>query len=134
MSSRLVCGLALVAFAAALPIAASAQVQSLAQSGPATQQQGGPPYGQRRGGPFLRALRSLDLSDQQKSQIRSIMQSYRQKNQGADQATRRANNQQMRNAIMNVLTPAQRTQFQQQLQQLRRPSRNGTGQPQSSGT
>jgi Spy/CpxP family protein refolding chaperone len=76
----------------------------------------------------MRALRSLNLSDSQKTQIRSIVQNYRQKDQGVDLATRRANSQQMRADIMNVLTPAQRTQFDQTVQQMRQQYQNQGGQ------
>ncbi|HXP94035.1 MAG TPA: hypothetical protein VN905_11255 [Candidatus Binatia bacterium] len=118
MSSRLIRGIALVAFAAGLPLAASAQVvPPPAQTGPSAPSQGAPQQHHRN--PYMRALRSVNLSDAQKSQIRSILQSYRQKDQGLDQTARRANAQQMRTDIMNVLTPAQRTQFQQAVQQMR---------------
>ena len=118
MSSRLIRGLALVAFAAGLPVAASAQViPQPPANGPAGAQQGTPH--RHHGNPYMRALRSLNLSDSQKSQLRSIMQSYRQKNQGVDRTTRRASMRQMRSDIMNVLTPSQRTQLQTRMQQMR---------------
>jgi len=122
MSSRLIREIALVAFAAVLPLAASAQVVPPAQTGPAAPSQGAPQ--RHHGSPYMRALRSVNLTDAQKSQIRSIFQSYRQKNQGVDQTARRANAQQMRTDIMNVLTPAQRTQFQQTVQQMRQQYQN----------
>src|SRR5215469_2445885 len=126
MSSRLIRGIALVAFAAGLPLAASAQgVPPPPQNGPAGQ----PPQGaHRHGNPYMRALRSLNLSDSQKTQIRSIVQNYRQKDQGVDLATRRSNGEQMRTEIMNVLTPAQRTQLQQTMQQMRQQYQNQGGQ------
>jgi Spy/CpxP family protein refolding chaperone len=127
MSLRLIRGLALVAFAAGLPLAASAQViPQPPANGPAGAPQQG---GHHRGNPYMRAVRSLSLNDSQKSQIQSIVQSYRQKNQGVDRTTRRANTRQMRSDIMNVLTPAQRTQLQQQMQQYRNAQPSGQGAP-----
>ena len=119
MSLRLVRGFALVALAAGLPLAASAQNTPPQNLNNPPGQGAGQSAPHHRGGPYMRALRSLNLSDAQQTQIRSIMQSYRQKAQNADPATRRANAEQMRSNIMNVLTPAQRAQFQQELQQYR---------------
>jgi Spy/CpxP family protein refolding chaperone len=119
MSVPFVRALALCALAAGLPLAASAQVVPPQGNGPAAPPAQGAPH--RHPNPYMRALRSLDLTDAQRSRIRSIVQTYRQKDQGTavDQTTRRANMQQMRADILNVLTPVQRTQLQQQIQQMR---------------
>lgn len=61
--------------------------------------------GHHRGGSqYMRALRSLNLSDTQRQQIRSYM---------------RASAQQLHTQIDGVLTPAQRTQLRSTLQQPR---------------
>lgn len=111
MPSSLIRGLALVAATAVLPVAASAQVVPVPPGGGAQQQQGAP-GGSRQGGArerrggsaYMRAIRQLNLSDAQRRQIRQIVRQQAE-------ATRRQ--------IMGVLTPDQRSQLQQQLQQTR---------------
>lgn len=120
---------AAIALAAGLPIAASAQVVPAPPANGAPAQAGHA----HRVSPYMHALRSLNLSDSQKSQIRSIMQSYRQKNKGVDRTTRRANTKQMRADIVNVLTPDQRTALQQNLRQMRAQNRGSRG-PAAGGT
>ena len=110
---------ALLAAAIALPTAACAQQQP-ANTAPASGWQGGH-HGHHRGG-VRSALRGITLSDAQKQQIDTIVQQNRatmKSNPTTDPATRRANMQQLRTQIENVLTPAQRTQFEQNLQKQR---------------
>ncbi len=64
-------------------------------------------------------LQQLNLSDSQKQQIQSIMTSTRQKNQNADKDTRHANMRAAMDQINGVLTPAQRTQLQSEMQAAR---------------
>jgi Spy/CpxP family protein refolding chaperone len=129
MSSSFLRVAATLALAAGLPVAASAQVVPAPPPNGASAQAGHA----HRVSPYMRALRSLNLSDSQKSQIRSIMQSYRQKNKGIDQTTRRANMRQMRSDISNVLTPDQRTALAQNLRRMRSQNR-GSGAPAAGGT
>ena len=70
----------------------------------------------RRG--FAHALRGLNLSDAQKTQISGIMKSARtnmQAGKAADPQTRRANMLALRQQIDGVLTPDQRTQLKANL-------------------
>jgi Spy/CpxP family protein refolding chaperone len=60
----------------------------------------------------MHALRSLNLSDAQKQQIRGFARATRTADQNADPATKRANMQKLRAQIDGVLTPDQRTQLQ----------------------
>lgn len=100
------------AFAAAitLPAAAFAQ-QAAVPAAPSTAQCGNHEMhgGQNR-------FASLNLTAQQKQQIKQIRQQYMAAHpcgSTPDPAARK----QMRAQIMNVLTPAQRTQLQQEMQQ-----------------
>src|SRR5215469_13721536 len=95
-----------LAIAIGLPVAGCAQ-QSPAQSQPGAQQQGA--FGHHRGG--MRFLQGVNLSDQQKQQIKTIMDQYRQAHPAGSQPDPNARKQ-MRDQIMNVLTPDQRTQVQ----------------------
>ena len=63
---------------------------------------------------------SLNLSDQEKSQIKTIMQNARQQNQNADRDTRRANMQAAFKKIDAILTPDQRLQLHAKLDALRK--------------
>lgn len=108
--TRFVTGTALVA-ALAAPLAASAQSVPPA---------GAPPAGPRAGwhghwhhnhhhrrNPYFHALRTLNLSDAQKKQIRAAFQQMR----AADRAAIRANAEKMRGQVDAALTPAQREQL-----------------------
>lgn len=104
----------------------SALPAALAQTPAGGMQPGGPQHG-GRGGRMGQVLQSLGLSDAQKQQIRSIMSDARQKNENlTDQDQRRAN---MRAAFTQihdkVLTPAQRQQFDQKMQAMRRQHEQG---------
>ncbi|MBD5656774.1 MAG: hypothetical protein IAI50_16570 [Candidatus Eremiobacteraeota bacterium] len=74
--------------------------------------------GRRR---MAEVLRSLDLSDEQKQQIREIMTATRKENANADPSTRGTN---MRAAYAKisdtVLTPDQRSKFQAKMAQMRK--------------
>ena len=117
MRNRLVSA-ALLAAAIALPTAACAQQQP-ANTAPAA---GWQQSGHHSHAGWRSALRGLNLSDAQKQQIKTIAQQNRaamKANPTTDPAARRANMQQLRTQIENVLTPAQRTQFEQNLQKQR---------------
>jgi Spy/CpxP family protein refolding chaperone len=105
-------GVALIA-----PVAVFAQQEGQAPaSGTYSQDQRGGHHG------FMAMLRGVNLSDSQKSQIRQIMQQFRQAHpQGSitDPQARRQARQQLRQQVMNVLTPQQRAQVQQNMQQMR---------------
>jgi Spy/CpxP family protein refolding chaperone len=79
----------------------------------------GPPPSQGRQR-FGQILMSLNLSDQEKSQIKAIMQNTRQQNQNADRDTRRANMQAAFKKIDAILTPDQRQQLHAKLDALRK--------------
>jgi Spy/CpxP family protein refolding chaperone len=87
--------------AAGLSLPAIAQVQ----------QQPAPPAHSQHGDRMMRRFSDLNLSDQQKSQIKTLMQSYRQshpKGSAPDPDGRK----QLRSQIDAVLTPDQRVQLQ----------------------
>ena len=109
----------------ALGAAASALAPAGAQGVPPTSApMTSPSQGSHHG--FMAVLRSLNLSDDQKAQIKQIMTQTHQANANADPQTRKTNMQNARAQIMQVLTPDQRVQFQAALQQLRQQQ----GQPQ----
>ena len=107
-----------LSFVAAVGAAAIllAPAAALAQSAPApyTAPAGSAAHAawHHRGGPgYIRALRALNLSDAQRQQIRTYMQTSQQ---------------QLRAQIDGVLTPAQRTQLHSSLQQSRSENKRGT--------
>ena len=67
------------------------------------------------GGRMGRALRALDLSASQQSQIKTLMTSYRSSRTSATPQTRK----QLMAGIENVLTPTQRSQFETAMQHSR---------------
>jgi Spy/CpxP family protein refolding chaperone len=83
------------------PLAASAQS---APPAPAAQ-----PH--HHGG-WMHALHSVNLTADQRAQIKSLAKQTRADNQNADPATKRANIQKLRAQIDGLLTPDQRSQFQ----------------------
>jgi Spy/CpxP family protein refolding chaperone len=116
---RFISGVALVS-ALAVPALALAQ-QAPPPGAPAPAASAEPHHhGHGHHSAYMRALRSLNLSDAQKQQIKAAFQQSRQANQNADPATRKANGQKLRAQIDNILTPAQRTQLQTTLQQERK--------------
>ncbi|HLI94827.1 MAG TPA: Spy/CpxP family protein refolding chaperone [Candidatus Baltobacteraceae bacterium] len=65
-------------------------------------------------------FRGLNLSSDQKAQIKSIRQKYRAQNQSiTDRNQRRESMRAQRQEIMAVLNPDQRAKFQQRLQTMR---------------
>jgi Spy/CpxP family protein refolding chaperone len=88
------------------------------------------PHGDRA----MRRFANLNLSDQQRSQIQSLLQNYRQahpKGSQPDPQARKA----LRQSIMGVLTPDQRAKLQamrqqrRAQQQQRQPAQNPSPQP-----
>lgn len=107
---------AVLAAAVIVPVAVFAQ-QAQAPAAAAT------PQGQRQGhshhrGGMMRGLRELNLTDQQKTQIHQIVQQFRQSHPQGERPDAQAR-QQLRDQIMNVLTPQQRSQYQANLQKMR---------------
>ncbi|HYZ16930.1 MAG TPA: hypothetical protein VE591_11035 [Candidatus Acidoferrum sp.] len=116
--TRFTSGIALVA-ALAAPTLALAQ-QAPQPGAPAPAGSAAPSHhGRGHHSAYMRALRSLNLSDAQKQQIKAAYQQTRQANQNADPATRKANGEKLRSQIDAILTPDQRTQLQTKLQQER---------------
>lgn len=106
-----------LALAAALvcPLAASAQTPSPAPIAPGMSGTHRKHHANR----FRAALRSLNLSAAQQTQIDQIFAQARGQNRNADPATRKANRQKLRAQIEAVLTPAQRAQLQAALRNSR---------------
>ena len=73
----------------------------------------------------MHALRSLNLSDAQRAQIRDTVRQTRTANQNADPQTRRSNMQAMRQQVEAILTPAQRAQFHAAMQRHHHGAPNG---------
>lgn len=113
-----VCALPLAAAAQSAPQPGIAAPPAFQQQPSATQQQ---PHHRHRRSPYLRAMRSLNLSDAQRRQIAGILKSSRAAAKGADPQTRRADIAAMRRQIDGVLTPDQRTQLRANLAGARRP-------------
>jgi Spy/CpxP family protein refolding chaperone len=129
--TRFVTGAALVA-ALAAPLAASAQSAPppapSPSAGPHGDWHGGRPRHHSHRNPYLHALRSLNLNDAQKQQVRTAFQQMRE----ADRAAMRANAEKLRGQIDAILTPAQRTQLRTTLEQERmRHQRRDEGAPQA---
>ena len=117
-----------LAVAIGLPVAGFAQ-QSPAQSPPGAQQQGA--FGHHRGG-MMRRFEDLNLSDQQKQQIQTLISQYRQAHPRGSQPDPQSRKQ-LHEQIMSVLTPQQQAQYKADTQKMRaqRQEReeNGSGQP-----
>jgi len=114
-----------LASAIALPTAAFAQTApGVPPPGPGVTNPAGPgaQFGARRHhrNHFMHALRSLNLSDAQRSQIRDLIRQTRVANQNADPQTRRANMVAMRQHLDALLTPDQRTRLHAALQRRHR--------------
>ncbi|MGB6985477.1 MAG: hypothetical protein WBD74_05790 [Candidatus Aquilonibacter sp.] len=84
------------------------------------QDQQPPPPGQtqQHGDRMMRMYQNLNLTDQQKSQIQSLMQNYRQAHPRGSTLDPDARKQ-LHDQINAVLTPDQRTQLQTEEQQFR---------------
>ena len=100
-----------LAVAIGLPIVGCAQ-QAPAQSQPGASQGA---YGHHHG---MRWMQGLNLSDQQKQQIQTLMQQYRQAHPRGSQPDPQAR-QQLQQQIMNVLTPQQRQQAQANMEKMK---------------
>jgi periplasmic protein CpxP/Spy len=108
-----VLGAALIA-----PVAVFAQ-QANQVPAPAQQQTQGQWQGHRHGGHrFMRMLKGVNLSDQQKTQMRQLMQQFRQAHPEGSPPDRQAR-EQLHQQMLNILTPQQRAQVQQNMQQMR---------------
>jgi len=84
------------------------------------QPSGGPPADGHHGNRMGKLLMSLNLSDTQKTQIRSIMADARKQNQNVtDRDEKRANMKAAMDKVEAVLTPAQRTEFHAKLDAMR---------------
>lgn len=82
----------------------------------------------------MHMLRTLNLTQQQQTQIRSIVQQFRQAHPQGSAPDRQAR-EQMRAQIMNVLTPQQQAQLKSERQQMRQRHRDGeAGEPQPEST
>jgi Spy/CpxP family protein refolding chaperone len=89
-----------------LPLAASAQ------SAPAAPAVSAPaPAHHHHKSRYMHALKQLNLSADQKAQIKGFSQTARTANENADPATKKANMQKLHAQIDGVLTPAQRDQL-----------------------
>lgn len=115
-SARLLAAAAL-AVACTFPAAAFAQAAPLASPAPGMHRHHG------HGGGYMRALRTLGLSDAQKQQIQTAMQQSRQSGQNADPAARKANREKLRAQIDGILTADQRTRLRTALAQQRQQRR-----------
>ena len=119
---------ALLASAAALPIAGVAQQAPAASPAPAMNGEH-----QHGNGMMMREFEKLNLSDQQKAQIQSYMTVYRQAHpQGSPRDPQAM--MQLHEQIMNVLTPAQQTQFKADMAQMRQEREQQEAAPQPSPT
>jgi Spy/CpxP family protein refolding chaperone len=130
---RLSFGALALAAALAVPFVVSAQSAPPPAAG---QAQGAPAAGaahhrHHAGNRYMRAMRGLNLSDVQKSQIRGIMKSARQANAGNGQAldpqTRRQNMIAMHQQIERVLSDTQRAQLHATLRAQRHANQAGAG-------
>jgi Spy/CpxP family protein refolding chaperone len=121
--------IALVA-ALAAPFAVSAQSAPAPAAGQAAPANGAGHH-HRHGNRYMRAMRGLNLSDTQKTQIRGIMQSAHQARiaggPAADPQTRRQNTIALHQQIEGVLTDTQRAQLHASLRAQRQANKaNGT--------
>lgn len=116
--------------ALALPLGALAQQAAPPAGANAPAQPGGRQGHHHRG--MMRMLHNLNLTTQQQSEIKQIMDNFRQAHPMGSPPDRQAR-EQLRTQIMNVLTPAQQTQLKQEMQQMRerRHDEDGGPQPQS---
>lgn len=95
-----------------------------APNGPSQPGQAAPAAPHHRTPYMMRALHQMNLSDAQRSQIKSLVAGYRQQNAGVtDPAARKANAQQLRSGIMAVLSPDQQTQLKSNIATLRQQHR-----------
>ncbi len=112
----------------ALAVAIGLPVVGCAQQAPDQSQPQASPgaYGHHHGG--MRWLQGVNLSDQQKQQIQTITQQYRQAHPPGSQPDPQARKQ-MRDQVMNVLTPSQRAQVQANMEKARQEQGEGNAAP-----
>lgn len=111
---------AALAAALVMPVGALAQ-QSVQPSGgaPAAGATAYPGAGEHhRGGGWMREVRKLNLSSQQQSQIRQLMQNFRAAHPRGSEPDPQAR-QQLHAQILRVLTPQQQAQLKADMQQMR---------------
>jgi Spy/CpxP family protein refolding chaperone len=114
-------GAAALAAALVLPAAAFAQTPAPLPPAPGAAVPGQPGrHGHHHGGGLRAALRGLNLTPAQSSQIQTLIAQTREANRNADPATRKANRQALRAKVEAILTPAQRTQLQAALKHRKR--------------
>jgi Spy/CpxP family protein refolding chaperone len=117
--SRLFFG-GLLACSLVVPIAGLAQVTPApnATSANATPPPGSP--GQRHGrhGMFMEAMKGITLSDPQKTQIQQLIEAFRQQHPRGSPRDPQAMKQ-FHDALLNVLTAQQQTQFKANVQAIR---------------
>lgn len=104
--------------AAALAAALAAPAAAFAQTPPPA----APAAHRHHHNPMRTALRQLNLSPAQQSQLDGVFaqaKQMREANRNADPAARKANRDAFRAKIDAILTPAQRTQFHASLAQMR---------------
>lgn len=76
----------------------------------------------------MRAMHGINLSDQQRTQIKQIMQQFRQAHPAGSPPDKQAR-EQLHTQILGVLTPDQQTQFKANLEKLRSEHRENGGAP-----
>jgi Spy/CpxP family protein refolding chaperone len=121
--------------AALCALSLGAPAFALAQGVISDSTQPGAPTGQPTSGPYrhhhhgmMSMLKTLDLSQQQQDQIKTLFNNYKQAHPEGSQPDSAAR-QQLRDQILAVLTPAQRTKLEQEKQawQKQHPSPAPTG-------
>lgn len=120
MSISRILGAAAFLATLAVPVTALAQ-QAPPTAAPTFAPGARPHHGHRHGGGMRKALRSLNLSAAQQTQIDQAFAQARQ-NRSTDPATRKANRKQLRSRIEVILTPAQRAQLKAMMQRNHRPA------------
>jgi len=66
---------------------------------------------------FMRAMQGITLSDAQKQQIQQLQDQFQQAHPDGSAPDPQARKQ-LRQSVLNVLTPDQRTQFQKNMEQM----------------
>lgn len=116
MSIRSILIPAALAGAIIVPVGVLAQrsaAPSAPQGAPSTQQ-----WGREHHHGMMSMMRELNLTDAQKTQIRQIVTEFRNSHTPGERPDPQSRAQ-MRDKIMNVLTPQQRAQFQAKMEQMR---------------
>jgi Spy/CpxP family protein refolding chaperone len=119
MNTIRIAALLVCAAAIGTPLALHAQAQSAAQSAPNPSATWTGAH-HRHHNPLMKALNSLNLSGQQRTQIQGYVAASKQADANATPDERRADRQKLRAEIMGVLTPAQQAQLKATLKAQRR--------------